>query len=108
MNGSIRKNGEAWDLLSDEQRSRFVVGAYLSASAYPRAHDWKAKRCRGHAVTLDQTGEPTSVLCGKVKLDNILPDRATYNMFPVDCSRCLAKMKRDGLETYQWSRSDWE
>jgi len=84
-----------------------VVGAYISASAYPRSHKWGKDKCLGHAVTLDDSGEPTSVLCGKVKLENILPDRATYNMFPVDCARCLAVMKHKSLEIYPWSEKDW-
>lgn len=90
-----------------EQFGRKVVGAYISASAYPRSHKWGEDKCRGHAVTLDETGEPTSVLCGQVKLDNILPDRATYNMFGIDCERCVAFMKRRGLTIYNWSTADW-
>lgn len=86
---------------------RKIVGAYISASAYPRSHKWGSDKCRGHAVTLDETGEPTSVLCGSVKLENILPDRATYNMFSIDCPRCLAFMKRRALTIYNWSKDDW-
>lgn len=68
------------------------VSAPVYASAYPKAH-WKQADAPTlwHCVELDADSDPVRVLCGKVKLESIVPDSSLFNTVDISCKTCLAK-----------------
>lgn len=42
-----------------------------------------------HIIALNVQGEPTRVLCNRVKLESILDDRTQWNRHPVTCEACV-------------------
>lgn len=72
---------------------RRLVIAPLAGAAYVKART--SKRCLTHAVELDAAGTPLRVLCGKVKLENILDDATQYDTQPLDCDACVKKFGVD-------------
>jgi hypothetical protein len=63
-----------------------IVSAPLAGAAYVKGRNTNATLV--HAVELDSSGEPIKVLCGKVKLSNVLDDSSQYDTHPVSCPTC--------------------
>jgi hypothetical protein len=86
-----------WESYPDEpgprRTPRNIVIASLAAAAYVKART--SKRCLTHAVELDAAGTPLRVLCGKVKLENILDDATQYDTHELDCNACVRKFGVD-------------
>lgn len=70
-----------------------IIAVEVSAGCYPRSFDWKNAECLAHAVEVDRFGEFIRVLCRGVKLGSLLDDSAIFYKNPINCPRCLAKLK---------------
>lgn len=102
MTRSVEGNGpvefeplewESYEKLDVTRKPRNLVTAPLAGAAYIKAS--KNKRCLTHLVELSADGEPLRVLCGKVKLSNILDDSTQYDLLPLDCNSCIQKLGVD-------------
>jgi hypothetical protein len=85
-----------WESYEDTgavRKPRKLVTVPLAGAAYIKART--GNRCLIHALELDDAGEPVRVLCGKVKLANVLDDATQYDRYPLDCDACVRKFGAD-------------
>lgn len=73
-----------------------VFSVPVSASAYPphRLRDGSATLIHAGRMDSNLNAQP---LCKGIKAASILPDASQFNLEPVTCPSCLAKMRKLGI-----------